>query len=147
MAFRDIEKQKEYYKKFKETHKEELKSYLHQYYLSNKEELLSKQKEWTKEYRKTPMGRAVLLVSNYKRHDRMENRGEGNLTAKWIVDNIFSKPCTHCGETDWTKIGCNRLDNSKPHTMDNVEPCCFKCNCVLSAQRKHKRGDNGKFSK
>lgn len=146
MAYRDIEKQREYYKKFKETHKEELKLYLHQYYLDNKEELLTKQKELTKEYRKTPMGRAVNLVNNYKRHDRLHNRGEGDLTPQWVVENILSKPCAHCGETDWTKMGCNRLDNSKPHTMDNVEPCCFKCNCVLSGKREHKR-ENGRFSK
>ena len=51
--------------------------------------------------------------------------------AKWIVDNIYSKTCTHCGESDWHKLGCNRLDNTKPHTKDNVEPCCQHCNCVL----------------
>ena len=50
--------------------------------------------------------------------------------ARWIVENIYTKPCPHCGETDWHNLGCNRLDNSKPHTIDNVEPCCFHCNCV-----------------
>ena len=82
-------------------------------------------------YNKTPKGRAVYLLNRYKSSDKEHNRGESDLTSQWIVENIFSKPCAHCGETDWRKIGCNRLDNSKPHTMDNVEPCCGKCNIKL----------------
>lgn len=124
---------------------EHYKKYQKQYYDSHKKQILEQQCEYTKNYRKTKMGRAVMLVNNYRRHDRKHNRGEGNLTPEWVVDNIFSKPCVHCGETDWAKIGCNRIDDSKPHTMDNVEPCCFHCNCVLSGKRVHKRGDNGKF--
>lgn len=29
-------------------------------------------------------------------------------------------------------IGCNRLDNNRPHTEDNVEPCCYECNAKLN---------------
>ena len=82
--------------------------------------------------RNTPIGRAEMLLSMYNQSDKNKGRGRGDLTSQWIVDNIFSKPCAHCGETDWHKIGCNRLDNSKPHTMDNVEPCCGKCNSKLA---------------
>lgn len=89
-------------------------------------------KEWMKEYRKryinTPNGRASNLVSAYNKADRENGRGRGDLTAQWIVDNIFSKPCAHCGKEGWKIIGCNRLDNTRPHTMDNVEPCCRSCN-------------------
>ena len=46
----------------------------------------------------------------------------------FISKNSFTQPCTHCGKTRWNVIGCNRIDNSKPHTMDNVEPCCKECN-------------------
>ena len=62
------------------------------------------------------------------------------MTAEWIIKNIFSRPCAHCGETDWRKLGCNRLDNSKPHTMDNCEPCCLKCNNRLAAAGKKESG-------
>jgi len=89
---------------------------------------------YQKKYRNTPYGRAAYLVYNYKKMD--EKNGFGidacNLTAKWIIENIFSKKCVHCGESDWHKLGCNRIDNSKPHTMDNVEPCCFACNNELN---------------
>lgn len=64
-----------------------------------------------------------------------EDRGFGkdalDFDSEWMIENILLKPCVHCGETDWTKIGCNRIDNTKPHTKDNVEPCCRNCNCKL----------------
>ena len=93
------------------------------------EERKLRKKEYEKKYKKTPMGRASILLSRYNYSDKEAGRGRGDLTPEWIVENIFSKPCKHCGKTGWDKIGCNRLDNSKPHTMDNVEPCCKKCNC------------------
>lgn len=140
---------KEYYKNYYQKHKDELKKratkYYQQnkdkyveYYQQNKEQILERHKqnqnsitEYTKKYRKTAMGRANMLLQRYKQSDKKCGRGECTLTAKWIVENIFTKPCAHCGETDWYEIGCNRLDNTKPHTMDNVEPCCGKCNVQL----------------
>lgn len=86
-------------------------------------------KQWEKE---NPIRvRASYLIKNYRSMDKRANRGKGDLTVQWIIDNIFSKPCTHCGKTGWDVIGCNRLDNSKPHTKDNVEPCCEECNHKL----------------
>lgn len=105
------------------------KEYNKKYYLENKDKIEKKKKE----YIKTPMGRACYLFNGYNQQDKENNREKGDLTPKWIVENIFSKPCVHCGESDWHKLGCNRLDNSKPHTMDNVEPCCSKCNRKLAA--------------
>lgn len=96
-------------------------------------------KNYSKLWRETLIGRAKTLLHRYNQKDLEYNRGEGDLTPQWIIENIFSKPCAHCGETDWTKIGCNRLDNSKPHTMDNVEPCCKSCNNKLAqAEKKDK---------
>ena len=83
--------------------------------------------------------RASKLIKNYRKEDKKRNRGECTLTIKWVIDNIFSKPCAHCGKEGWDKIGCNRIDNSKPHTPDNVEPCCYECNIKLSAEEKSKK--------
>lgn len=110
------------------------KEYNRQYYLEHREEIIKKKKEYQKEYSKTKMGRALSLYSQYRFMDIKRN-GFGDVIdfdAKWIVENIFTKSCVHCGETDWYKLGCNRIDNSKGHTKDNVEPCCFHCNCVLN---------------
>ena len=85
--------------------------------------------KWRK---KNPIkARAVDLVAAYNKADIKMGRGKGDLTGQWVVENIFTKPCAHCGKTGWKIIGCNRLDNSKPHTMDNVEPCCRQCNANL----------------
>lgn len=91
-----------------------------------------KHKEWLH----TPNGRASSLLNAYNHKDEEYNRGKGDLTPEWIVENIFTKPCAHCGKTGWKIIGCNRLDNSKPHTMDNVEPCCKECNNNLASEEK-----------
>lgn len=95
-----------------------------------------------KNYRNTPFGRCTYLVANYRQMD-VEN-GFGNVIdfdAQWMVDNILYKPCVHCGETDWHKIGCNRIDNSKGHTKDNIEPCCVDCNNKLNYNERSKQVD------
>lgn len=94
------------------------------------------QEKHNEKRRNIPIYRAKYLIDCYKHQDKLYNRGKGDLTAQWIVDNIFSKPCAHCGKTGWKVIGCNRLDNSKPHTMDNVEPCCMECNVELVHPKK-----------
>lgn len=91
-------------------------------------------KECCKEYRQNPLVRAKGLIANYRISDSKNFRGIGDLTPEWIIENIFTKPCAHCGKTGWDVIGCNRLDNSKPHTRDNVEPCCKECNSKLHAE-------------
>lgn len=131
-----LAKQKQYYLDNKEIYKK--------YYNSNKESIIQRQLEYNVEYDKTPMARANNLLARYKRQDRLNNRGECDFDAKWIVENIFTQPCAHCGKTGWKVIGCNRLDNSKPHTKDNVEPCCFECNIK---ELKMERSEDGKFKK
>ena len=93
---------------------------------------LSKWQRYRLKQKEKPLYRAQRQVRSYRRDDKDNGFGDViDFDAQWIVDNIYSKPCSHCGETDWHKLGCNRLDNSKPHTRDNVESCCFKCNCKL----------------
>ena len=111
-------------KRWREKHKEEYAEYQKQYQQEHKEELA----EYMKQYYKTPMGRAFGLLQGYRSSDKIAGRGECTLTAQWIMDNIFTKKCAHCEKTGWDVIGCNRLDNSLPHTPDNVEPCCGECN-------------------
>lgn len=91
-------------------------------------------KECCKERQHNPIYRAKSLLCNYNRRDRNNGLGKGDLTAQWIIENIFSKPCVHCGKEGWDIIGCNRLDNNKPHSKDNVEPCCKECNNKLHAK-------------
>lgn len=108
--------------------KQEKREYDRKYYLLKREQIRDQQKE----YYQTPMGRAQALVNGYKQADKKANRGECTLTPQWIIDNIFTKKCAHCDKSGWQIIGCNRLDNSRPHTPDNVEPCCFEHNNELN---------------
>ena len=126
--------------RYDEKNKENKSKYGKQYYQDKKEddEWIKKHQENTKSWReKNPIKyRASNLVSAYKQQDRKYDRGENDLTAKWIIENIFTQPCVYCGKTGWDVIGCNRLDNSLPHTMDNVEPCCAECNKKLAGEEK-----------
>ena len=133
-------KNKDKIKTYKESHKEETKAYNRQYYLEHKSKIIEKKTEYNKSYSKTQMGRAQRQFQQYKWMDI--DRGFGDVIdfdAKWIVDNIYTNTCVHCGETDWHKLGCNRLDNTKPHTKDNIEPCCYHCNCVLNGLESQRR--------
>ena len=76
----------------------------------------------------TPQGRAKNLLKRYRWSDKMYNRGETSITADWIQEHIFTSSCTYCGETDWHKLGTDRIDNTKPHTPDNCICACGKCN-------------------
>lgn len=104
---------KEYFSKYHENWRKE-----------NKEELSERRAE----YESTPEARALHLARNYKTHDLKANRGECTITGEWIIKNIFTSPCRYCGESDWRKLGCDRIDNSLPHTPDNVVCCCGDCN-------------------
>lgn len=121
-------------REYKDSHREEAKEYNKRYYLEHRESELKRKTEYYKEYSKTQMGRAQNQIQTYKLMDERNGFGKDKIdfNARWIVENIYTKPCAHCGETDWHKLGCNRIDNSKPHKKDNVESCCFHCNCVLN---------------
>lgn len=112
-------------KRWYEKNKETQLAYMKQRYADNRETIL----EQVKQYQLSPVGRAVNLVGAYKQNDIKYKRGKCTITAAWIVENVFSgQVCHYCGETDWTKLGCDRIDNSKPHTPENCVPCCDACN-------------------
>ena len=99
-----------------------------EYWRQYKQKHLEHKRELRKAWDKTPQGSAVNLLTNYRRDDRLQERGECTLTSKWIVEHIFSKRCLYCGESDWHFLGADRIDNTKPHTPNNCICCCSKCN-------------------
>lgn len=46
----------------------------------------------------------------------------------WLHDNITSQECYYCNSKE--NIGCDRIDNDKGHTKDNIIPCCKSCNVI-----------------
>lgn len=115
---------KKYSKKYREENRDILSAKKKEYYDTHKNE----RNEYTKIYGNTQIGRASNLASSYRQMDKKTNVGKTTITKEWIVDNIFTKFCIYCGETDWRKLGCDRIDNKLPHTPTNVVPCCGKCN-------------------
>ena len=118
-------KHRNYYRQYDADNKEQRKEFRKKYDKEHKEDISRNKKR----YNATKFGRAVNICSTYTQADKYRNRGECTLTPQWIVDNIFSgQKCVYCQKDDWTELGCDRIDNSKPHTPDNVVPCCGECN-------------------
>lgn len=137
------------HKKYYESHKDAILERTKQYYRTNKEKILKYQKDrydadpeikknyskkyrektnYNKKYRDTKNGRAANLLSSYKKSDIKSNRDECTLTRSWIIDKIFTASCIYCGDSDWKHLGCDRIDNSKPHTPENCVCSCGICN-------------------
>ena len=45
---------------------------------------------------------------------------------------MWQKPCYYCGSIIET-VGVDRVDNNKGYTLDNVVPCCSKCNYMKNS--------------
>jgi len=129
----------EYYKEHNTEEKRALKrEYAKEYYSKNKDNITVRHKEYWKEngykYRcriraKTPYNRAQILAASYNRSDI--SRGfdvSNNIDGKWIEEQVFASKCIYCGDDNWKHLGCDRIDNSKPHTPDNVVCSCGICN-------------------
>ena len=134
-------------KKYGEDKYKELLQKAKQYYCDNKEKILlckkayreihlqdykvyqqNYQPKYRKEYNETISGRAKKLANTYKSRD--QKRGMDNdIDSEFIENNIFTKPCIYCGETDFRLLGCDRIDNAKGHLKDNVVCACRQCNC------------------
>ena len=141
-AYRETNKDKvlEYWRSYRETNKDKVAECNKKYREANKEKITEQCKvyreanrdrinERMKEYRNTKNGRASNLLGGYKRTDKELNRGECTLTVEWIIENIFSgQVCHWCSESDWKKLGCDRINNDLPHTPENVVCSCEDCN-------------------
>lgn len=126
------------------THKDKIKAYNAEYYQSNKEKIKAYNAEYHAEYhnpQKNPLGWAKMTVNAYRKMDRDRGFDDSKtITAEWFLENIAYRKCVHCGKQGIGKVGCNRLDNTKGHTQDNVESCCFKCNCKDNIRDQLERG-------
>lgn len=83
-------------KRYREKHKEQIKKYREK----NKEHIKDYLKKYREKHKNNPISqksRASKLLHSYKREDEKYGRGKGDLTSQWIVENIFTKPCVHCG--------------------------------------------------
>lgn len=167
---RNVEKIKARNKEYYERNKDVIRVKQKEYSVKNKEKIAEYHREFYKNYKpsdeqkeywkklkndrryNTKEGRAQCLADNYKRHDRDNNLDpSSNVDSEWIMNNIFSgQKCIYCGDSDWQHLGCDRIDNEKPHTPDNCVCACGICNtersCWYSVDEfKHYRLYNPRF--
>ncbi len=149
------DKRKEYLKQYKEANRDRIAEYNKQYYEGNKERIAERHKQYNeankeriaeqnkqyceankerlaeqlKQYRNTQFGRANYLKNVYIQKDKQKGFStDQNIDEDWIIENIFDSQCIYCGDSDWTHLGADRIDNSKPHTPDNCVCACRLCN-------------------
>lgn len=79
-----------------------------------------------KEWRKTQKGRAINLLSAYKKFDKKHGY-DFDLSVEWVINEIFNKKCIYCHDEN-SPLGCDRIDNKIGHIKSNVVPCCKECN-------------------
>lgn len=134
------EEKKAYKSEYYQANKEKKAAYNAAYYQANKDKISEYHAEYNNPH-KSPLGWAKMMVNGYRKMDR--ERGfdtSQTISAEWFLQNIAYRPCVHCGVQAIGKVGCNRLDNTKGHTQDNVESCCFKCNCKENIRDQLERG-------
>lgn len=72
--------------------------------------------------------KASKMMAQYRLKDRKRGLVETRLSIEWFIKNVFEKVCAYCS-TD-QKLGADRKDNSKGHTLDNIVPACYRCNTM-----------------
>ena len=90
-----------------------------------------KYKDPEKQKRKyrTQEGRSDALARKYRQSDKKKGYSiDQNIDKNWIINNIFNSCCIYCGDKEWTHLGADRIDSSKPHTPDNCVCSCYLCN-------------------
>lgn len=119
------ERHPDYYNQRYKENREEIKTKNLQY----QKEHASETKERKKKYLKTIEGKASKLHNNYRCYDIARGFDVSDVvTSDWIMEHVLTKTCVYCGESDWEKLGADRIDNTKPHTPENCVCACEKCN-------------------
>jgi hypothetical protein len=66
------------------------------------------------------------LLNRY-RHDAKRRGGREFLITKEQFMDLWQKPCYYCNGSIPT-IGIDRVNNDVGYTVDNIVPCCTRCN-------------------
>lgn len=96
-------------------------------------------REKRKIYNASDRGIYNRYISDSKRRSRLARGISVELSFEQF-SILINSPCTYCGTEN--SRGIDRLDSSKPYTMENSNPCCRVCNSMknnlsLSAFEEH----------
>lgn len=120
------ERKKEYDEKYRNEHIEERKKVKEKWDKRNKKNV----SEYNKIYYSTILGLAKRRKNHYLADDKNKGFDTANtIDENWIVENILTNnKCIYCGDNEPSHLGCDRIDNDKGHTPDNVVCSCPICN-------------------
>ena len=79
-------------------------------------------------------------VENYRLQDKKGKRQlpkQGYVNTEWFLKNITNScNCCGCGFSldiyrggIMSNLTAQRVNNEEAHTLDNIVPCCRRCNC------------------
>lgn len=78
-----------------------------------------------KKQRQQPCGVARFVLQDCRKSDRKKGR-ENDLTLDFVRVQLDGA-CLYCGDTS-VRMSLDRIDNSKGHTLLNVNRACIRCN-------------------
>jgi len=89
-----------------------------------------RKKERNRQQRHDPKMRPRFILQDSKFAD-IKAGLENDIDAAFVSEMI-SQGCFYCESVadEQRKIGLDRIDNTKGHTKNNVNPCCSRCNFI-----------------
>ena len=131
---------KEAIAEYKKQYRQENKELIKQWYTKNEERMKQYRKEnketiadYKKQWHTTLKGYCISIRSANIQHDRKHGRIGDELPSNYptIEDymELLQMPDFYDGKQyDFTEMGLDRIDNSLPHTLDNIVPCTTQHN-------------------
>lgn len=80
---------------------------------------------YNRKYRQDPNRLPMTVLKDCRQSDK--KRGYNNDLNKEFITLAFLNGCVYCGEKE-LRMTLDRIDNTKGHTKDNVNPACIRCN-------------------
>ena len=119
---------KQYDKQWRADNPEYMKQYFKQWYTDNTEA----KKQYFKQWYTTIEGYARIIRWANLQADRMYGRcgkDEDPLPSiEQYIELLQQRDYYDGKQYHWSEMGLDRIDNSKPHTIDNVVPCTTEHN-------------------
>jgi hypothetical protein len=124
----------EYYKEQQKKYREKNREYLKEYHRQNYQENVEQIKQLRRERNKNKPSISKSLNQRYdtaKKKSQKRNR-IFDITFEQYESLIQPNKCHYCNSPlNKTGTGLDRKDNKKGYSIDNVVPCCARCNTTF----------------